>query len=146
MPRLARTQIIRGGSSEGGFYFALHGLDQIQNFLERASGEDLDEEMEEAVDYELQQVLGISQRYVPVDTGYLKSTGGVSVTRTREGFITGIVYYDTDYAIYVHENPDAQHAAPTQWKFLEIAFQQRAQRMRERIVEGVRRAIRRASR
>lgn len=64
-----------------------------------------------------EQVFERSQTYVPVATGYLKSTGYVRETSKHEW----TVGYDADYAIYVHERY-AQHAAPTTWKFLELAY------------------------
>jgi hypothetical protein len=40
------------------------------------------------------------------------------------GRVSGSVGYDTDYARFVHENPYAYHAPPTQWKFLEMPLRE----------------------
>lgn len=60
-------------------------------------------------------VLEESKKLVPVDYGFLKGSGGV---RMRGGNwasgdikVEGVVMYLQEYAIYVHENPDALHGA-----------------------------------
>lgn len=63
------------------------------------------------------EILDRAQAKVPVDTGFLKSTG--KVVQVEDGFE---VRYDADYAIYVHENLEAQHPNGGQAKFLEEAF------------------------
>jgi hypothetical protein len=59
-----------------------------------------------------------SQQVVPVDTGNLRNT---AFTREATAFnvIVVTVGYTAAYAIYVHENLDAQHAAGKTAKFLE---------------------------
>lgn len=59
-----------------------------------------------------------SQEVVPVDTGHLKSSAFTRGEGEGKNFIV-IVGYTASYAIYVHENPNAFHLPPTQWKFLE---------------------------
>jgi len=59
-----------------------------------------------------------SQKIVPVDTGALRNS---AFTR-KEGKgskTVGIVGYTMDYAIYVHEDLDAQHAPGKTAKYLE---------------------------
>lgn len=63
------------------------------------------------------EILDRAQQKVPVDTGFLKSTG--RIVQLEDGFE---VRYDADYAIYVHENLEAQHPRGGQAKFLEEAF------------------------
>lgn len=63
------------------------------------------------------KILDRAQRKVPVDTGFLKSTG--YVRRVRDGYEVG---YDADYAIYVHEIVENRHPNGGQAKFLEEAF------------------------
>lgn len=63
----------------------------------------------------------MSQEIVPVDSSDLKSSCKV----TEDNDYTPphvLVTYSTDYAVYVHEDLDAQHAEGTQAKFLEDAF------------------------
>jgi len=47
------------------------------------------------------QVFSVSQRYVPVDTGYLKGSGRIEFANVR--ILTSVVSYNTDYAAAVHE-------------------------------------------
>ena len=63
------------------------------------------------------QIFEVSQRLVPVDTGYLKSSGKV----VKNSIGTYSVIYTAPYAVYVHEIIDNQHKFPTQAKFLEDA-------------------------
>lgn len=64
-----------------------------------------------------EQILEVSQRLVPVDTGYLKSTGKI----VKNSIGTYSVVYTAPYAVYVHEIIDNWHDFPTQAKFLEDA-------------------------
>lgn len=59
-----------------------------------------------------------SQKVVPVDTGNLK--GSAFTKKEGTGFETdAIVGYTAGYAIFVHEDLEAQHAEGKQAKFLE---------------------------
>lgn len=63
-----------------------------------------------------------SQQLVPVDTGALRSSGHVTKPVVSGGRVMVKVGYGgsaAPYALYVHEDPDARHALPTQFKFLE---------------------------
>lgn len=64
------------------------------------------------------KILDIAQTKVPVDTGFLKSRGRVE--KTQSGYM---VVYDTDYAIYVHENTGVKHTIGTS-KFLLEAYEE----------------------
>jgi hypothetical protein len=58
--------------------------------------------------------------FVPVDTGRLRESGEVKVSG-KVGDVSAWVQFLAPYAIFVHENMQAQHAPPTTAKFLEIA-------------------------
>lgn len=76
---------------------------------------------EEATKEGAQLVYEESQLLVPVDTEKLKKSGKVEKRKTTLGFKTSwLVTYDTDYAIYVHEDLSVYHDPPTTAKFLEI--------------------------
>lgn len=62
-------------------------------------------------------ILDRAQTKVPVDTGFLKSTG--RVVQISDGFE---IVYGADYAIYVHEDLDARHPNGGQAKYLEEAY------------------------
>ena len=92
----------------------IEGLSQILRGLAATkllSGRSMDKTLSELA----QSVFARSQELVPVDTGYLKSTGHIN--KVKGGYD---IRYSADYAIYVHERY-ATHASPTQWKFLEVA-------------------------
>lgn len=84
---------------------------------------------EAAIEAMLQPVFNRSQELVPVKTGALKSSGYIA-TRQSRGRSVGEVGYGKGnvppYAVFVHENLDAQHAPPTQAKFLEQAVDEHA--------------------
>lgn len=62
-------------------------------------------------------IYDLSQLYVPVDTGYLKSTGKV----VKNSIGTYSVVYSASYAKFVHEIVENNHEYPTRSKFLEDA-------------------------
>lgn len=134
-----------GGANAEGFSMRLLGLDDLQRKLEDLHNEDLDEEMEAAAQEVLGSVMAQSQAIVPYDTGALHDSAYVSVVRQRRG-LQAHIGYDTPYAIYVHENPDAYHAAPTRWKFLEEPFAMAQPRITKRIGQAVKEHIRAVAR
>ena len=67
----------------------------------------------------LEQVLTVSKDvYVPIDTGFLKSSGYVSLTSGGSAEVVVEIGYRADYAIYVHEINKA-YKGGRQWKYLE---------------------------
>jgi hypothetical protein len=81
-----------------------------------------------------------SQLIVPVDTTNLKSSAGTR--HGGKGFTTVVfVIYTAGYAIYVHEDLEAGHAAGKTAKFLEIALRQN----KRKIVEIVKLSMKIAS-
>lgn len=85
-------------------------------------------EVERAIVSEANQVLELAKYRTPVDTGELKSSGvmntlsawGSHETSVQLSF--GTFGASQDYAIYVHENLEAEHTPPTRSKFLESAI------------------------
>jgi hypothetical protein len=69
-----------------------------------------------------------SQKLVPVDTGILRQSAN---TRAEgSGFdVAVVVSYGTDYALYVHENLEAQHVPGKSAKFLETPFREKQKKM-----------------
>jgi hypothetical protein len=66
-----------------------------------------------------QVILAASLPFVPVETGYLRSTGHVIPPVVQPLQVYTDITYDADYAVYVHERLDTAHAPPTRAKFLE---------------------------
>ena len=77
-----------------------------------------------------------SQQIVPVEFGILKNTAN---TRAEgDGFDTEvIVSYGTDYAVHVHENPNARHKPPTRYKYLEEPARTRRDEISDEVVRGM---------
>ena len=82
----------------------------------------------------LEDVYQESQALVPVDTEALKKSGRIEERRQENGLLEGTVEYGgqaAPHALYVHEDLDAQHAAPTQAKYLEEAVRRAKTRRKE---------------
>lgn len=54
-------------------------------------------------------VLRKSQKKVPVDFGFLKSSGFMKMTGNRQTGPRATIGYTEEYALYVHENLEARH-------------------------------------
>lgn len=68
-------------------------------------------------------VLNESKKIVPVDFGTLRDSGRVEAPkRTKTSIEVEITYGGAaaPYALYVHEDPNARHAAGKTYKYLEI--------------------------
>lgn len=126
-----------GGSADAPVSVRVTNLNAWLRSIERDYKEGIEageRELERAL---TRYVFKPSQALVPVDTGLLKSTGHVRVGRDGNDRLHGSVVYDTDYAIYVHENPAARHKAPTQWKFIEQPFVDNAERVAEAVLASI---------
>lgn len=71
-----------------------------------------------------------SNKIVPVDTGELQESGHLENSGTGSRTEVDIVY-DADHAVIVHEDLEAQHAAGTSAKYLEIAIRENKEQGQE---------------
>lgn len=101
-------------------------------------------------------LLADSREIVPVDTGRLYRSGRArhqKVTRDEMGFLRGTdgrftskstfsadVTYNTPYAIYVHEDPNARHKPGKSYKYLEKPARRYKRRYAKIISDEVRAA------
>lgn len=83
-----------------------------------------------------------SQELTPVHTGHLKASAYTEVFDTSQGPAAEIGYM-AGYAIYVHEIDKNYRVG--QWKFLETALKEKAQKILEIIKKRARPSIGRAS-
>ncbi len=94
----------------------------------------------------LKPIFKRSQELVPIDTGKLKQSGFLVVQRNSKRKIQAEVGYARrnrpNYAVFVHENQNMSHKAPTQAKFLERAIDEELPKARGRIVSYLRSHIR----
>lgn len=91
-----------------------------------------------------------SKRRCPVDTrpnvyypytkaphpGQLRASGRAHEPERRGREITVTLSYATDYAVYVHENPDAFHPVG-QWKYLESVLNESRGHMAARLARRI---------
>jgi len=90
---------------------------------------------------EANDIFNRSQTLVPVDTGTLKSSGEVSTPDIIGDSIEVSIGYGgaaSEYAIYVHEDMEANHAFPTQAKFLEQPALEALDGMADRLARSLR--------
>ncbi len=67
-----------------------------------------------------QNILGESQKIVPVDTGTLKRSGHIE---TKDNITT--ISYNTPYALKQHEDPTLNHPRGGEAKYLERPFNEK---------------------
>jgi hypothetical protein len=106
------------------FTFTLEGDIELRNVLE-AAREKSPLAVAQAIYEEANLIFAKSQVLVPVDTGVLRGSGGVSAPQKgTTGYFVDIFYGGpaADYALYVHEIIGNYHKPPTQAKYLEQPF------------------------
>lgn len=83
-----------------------------------------------------------SQQVVPVDTGALKNSAFTRVKGEGRGRkdLRVEVGYTMDYALVVHEDPDARHAAGKTYKYLERPAREQRQVLRQIIFSELKKA------
>jgi len=105
------------------FTVKLDGLEDFENFAARA--ETVNKALSRAMFAEATTVLNESKKIVPVDLGTLKNSGKVKKPQVgKKGVSVDITYGGAaaPYALYVHEDPDAQHDPGKTYKYLERPF------------------------
>jgi hypothetical protein len=92
--------------------------------------------------------LNESKKIVPVDDGFLKNSGKVEPPQITPRETSVEVTYGgaaAPYALFVHEDPDAQHAAGKTYKYLEIPAMAHAGKftrgVQERLISYIRRGM-----
>lgn len=106
------------------FTFTLEGDIELRNVLQ-AAREKSPLAVAQAIYEEANLIFAKSQVLVPVDTGVLRGSGGVSAPQKgTTGYFVDIFYGGpaADYAMYVHEIIGNYHKPPTQAKYLEQPF------------------------
>ncbi|NDC49453.1 MAG: hypothetical protein EBZ61_10325 [Micrococcales bacterium] len=90
----------------------------------------------QAIWEEANTIFAKSQILVPVDTGVLRGSGGVSAPQMgNQGYFVDIFYGGpaAPYALYVHEIIGNYHNPPTQAKYLEQPLMESMNGLQERI-------------
>lgn len=86
-----------------------------------------------------EHVLSVSNDRVPIDEGFLQSTGTASVD---EGSLTAMVSYDGPYAVRQHEELTWRHAPGRTAKYLENALNGERREVAAILAAQMRRALR----
>jgi hypothetical protein len=108
------------------YTFTLEGDIELKAMLE-AAREKSPLAVAQAIYEEANLIFAKSQVLVPVDTGVLRGSGGVSAPQKgTTGYFVDIFYGGpaASYALYVHEIIGNYHKPPTQAKYLEQPFMQ----------------------
>ena len=112
--------------AKSSFKLDLFGDKELVNALE-AGKENTPQAIAQAIWEEANVIFAKSQILVPVDTGVLRGSGGVSAPQMgNQGYFVDIFYGGpaASYALYVHEIIGNYHKPPTQAKYLEQPFMQ----------------------
>lgn len=67
-------------------------------------------------------ILGESQKLVPIDTGILQKSGSIKV---NQGALTATISYNTPYALKQHEDVSLNHPKGGEAKYLERPFNEK---------------------
>jgi hypothetical protein len=122
------------------FPFTLEGDETLRRFLQTAKKE-TPLAVAQAVWEEANLIFAKSQRIVPVDTGVLRGSGGVSSPQSMSGGGTYVdIFYGgpaAPYALYVHEIIENYHKAPTQAKYLEQPFMESLNTLQRNIARRI---------
>lgn len=106
------------------FEFSLEGDKELTNALRQAHAKS-PLAIAQAIWEEANIIFAKSQVLVPVDTGVLRGSGGVSAPQQNaQGYFVDVFYGGpaAPYALFVHEILGNYHNPPTQAKYLEQPF------------------------
>lgn len=106
------------------YSFTLEGDAELKAFL-RTAAEQTPKAVATAIWEEANLIFAKSQTLVPVDTGVLRGSGGVSAPQGDGRSMFVDIFYGgpaAPYALFVHEILEYYHKPPTQAKYLEQPF------------------------
>lgn len=85
-----------------------------------------------------QNILGESQKLVPVDTGILQKSGNVKVNQDA---LTATISYNTPYALKQHEDATLKHPKGGEAKYLERPFNEKKGELESNVGDAVFKAL-----
>ena len=121
--------------AKSSFRLDLYGDKELANALQ-AGKEQTPRAIAQAIYEEANVIFARSQVLVPVDTGILRGSGGVSSPQQGDkGYFVDIFYGGpaAPYALYVHEIIGNYHNPPTQAKYLEQPVMEAMSNIQENI-------------
>lgn len=117
----------------------LFGDKELINALKKG-GEKSPHAIAQAIWEEANLIFAKSQVLVPVDTGVLRGSGGVSAPQQGpQGYFVDVFYGGpaAPYALYVHEIIENYHKPPTQAKYLEQPLMEAQAELQSRIKDRI---------
>ena len=81
----------------------------------------------------LEQILTTARQRVPIEEGTLERSGA-----TAQQGLSGVVSFDTPYAVRQHEDLTMRHDAGRRAKYLESAMQDEADTVRQIVAQQIR--------
>ena len=121
------------------YSFTLDGIDDLQKVLKNLKDQS-GEVMGQALYEEANVIFANSQVLVPVDTGVLRCSGGVSAPQMgTRGYFVDIFYGGpaAPYALIVHEIIGNYHNPPTQAKYLERPLMDRVPAIQQNLSKRI---------
>ena len=122
-----------------GVKLVLEGIEELQKALKEGK-EQSPRAIAQAIWEESNLIFAKSQVLVPVDTGVLRGSGGVSAPQQGpQGMFVDIFYGGpaAPYALYVHEIIENYHKPPTQAKYLEQPLMEAQAQLQSRIKDRI---------
>ena len=98
----------------------LNGLDGVEKNIVAA--------VKRGVMLAAEQTLGDAQEMTPVATGTLAASANRKEVVVSKREVSCEIGFNTNYAVYVHEDLTVHHESPGRAKFLEIAMRENAER------------------
>jgi len=117
----------------------LFGDKELINALKKG-GEKSPHAIAQAIWEEANLIFAKSQVLVPVDTGVLRGSGGVSAPQQGpQGYFVDVFYGGpaAPYALFVHEIIENYHKPPTQAKYLEQPLMEAQAELQSRIKDRI---------
>lgn len=118
----------------------LDGGAELLHMLQ-ASGRSAGKVLGQALEEEANEIFGLSQVLVPIDTGALRGSGGVSAPEFHgDNDVSVDIFYGgtaAPYALLVHEIMGYHHNAPTQAKYLEEPFMDRLENIKQNLASRI---------
>lgn len=121
------------------YSYTLTGDVELQAVL-RAAQLDAPKAVAQAIWEEANLIFAKSQILVPVDTGALRGSGGVSAPQGTGKLTYVDIFYGgpaASYALYVHEIIGNYHNPPTQAKYLEQPFMESLAQIQNNIARRI---------
>ena len=98
--------------------------------------------LEKAIKIEAEEILKeVNNNHVPFDDGDLMGSGDTDIEASISKGVVGSVYYDTPYAVRLHEHPEYEFQNGRKGKYLEDEIRLRAKEAQKRLQKALKEAL-----